>query len=568
MKKRTLLAFHVICSTILIILLLINLNKINVHLGASSSDSEISIFWSFITKNEVSSIVVGDVNNDNKLEIIVGTYGKNNNLYCIEGDSGILLWKISIDSKIVGIALGNVDKDDYLEIISSCINHRIYCVDGKTGDIQWEFVADNYIFPPILCDTDKDNECEIIFGSVDNHVYCLSGDDGILLWKFKTKGWAIACAVGDINNDYEKEIIVVDDYYNPVIYCIDGNNGTLIWSSNVESLNPNSLLLADINMDHKMEIIFGNLNGNLYYLNYCGILISKFNARVGIKCTPAIGDLDGDGKPEIVVGESILCCLNGEDGSLLWKFEPTYFKNASVLERIKGIALGDLNGDNKLDVIISSNVYYFNKTTNKWSGFIYCLDGKSGVLIWKFKFTGWPTSPVLADVNCDSRVEIIFGTTNGTVFCLRIKNAGFRIYWQGDSGDIFFHNSRNQLLIDKDFDFLSDYSEKIIGCDPFDADTDDDGITDGLEIYNNMNPLLNYRLLEISVIISLITIALTIFTILVKTGKISLFRRAPHDFRRYFCTQSNKSLVKGLSNSLTGKIFINIEISNEKTKNT
>ncbi len=64
--------------------------------------------------------------------------------------------------------------------------------------------------------------------------------------------------------------------------------------------------------------------------------------------SPAVGDLDGDGKPEVIGASYSLFALNGEDGSVQWSVDPPG-------GRIwPGVVLADLSGDGDLEIAVSS----------------------------------------------------------------------------------------------------------------------------------------------------------------------------------------------------------------------
>jgi len=69
-----------------------------------------------------------------------------------------------------------------------------------------------------------------------------------------------------------------------------------------------------------------------------------------VESSPALGDIDGDGKLEIVVGsnDDKLYALNGEDGSVLW----SYTTGGDI---VSSPALGDIDGDGKLEIVVGSN---------------------------------------------------------------------------------------------------------------------------------------------------------------------------------------------------------------------
>jgi outer membrane protein assembly factor BamB len=112
----------------------------------------------------------------------------------------------------------------------------------------------------------------------------------------------------------------------------------------------------------------------------------------------AAGDIDGDGKPEVVFGtyfnDEHVYALNGEDGSLLWKFKSEGGPvDTSVL-------IYDVNGDRKPEIIFGDSAY----------GTLFCLDGK-GEVVWKYKGQSGTDSPAAAaDLNGDGTVEVVYGT--------------------------------------------------------------------------------------------------------------------------------------------------------------
>lgn len=128
----------------------------------------------------------------------------------------------------------------------------------------------------------------------------------------------------------------------------------------------------------------------------------------------ASGDIDGDGKLEIVFGcyrnDSSIYALNAEDGTLLWKYN-AHAPNAEGCNDVAPI-IYDVDGDGKLEVIVPSSC---NPVT-------YCFNGLDGTVKWQCKTRGSDSPPVIADIDNDGKPEILHGEFGGYVKCINAEN--------------------------------------------------------------------------------------------------------------------------------------------------
>ncbi|MBI5325022.1 MAG: VCBS repeat-containing protein [Ignavibacteriae bacterium] len=121
------------------------------------------------------------------------------------------------------------------------------------------------------------------------------------------------------------------------------------------------------------------------------------------------GDIDSDGKLEIVFGcyrnDSCIYALNAEDGTLLWKYNThTLYEGCNDVAPI----IYDIDNDDSLDVIVPSSC---NPTT-------FCFNGRTGEVKWQIGTRGSDSPPTIADLDNDSKPEILHGEFGGYVICI------------------------------------------------------------------------------------------------------------------------------------------------------
>ena len=137
---------------------------------------------------------------------------------------------------------------------------------------------------------------------------------------------------------------------------------------------------------------------------------------------PAIGDLDGDGEPDMIVGQwgSALALYRGSAGG----FEVADTAVATISRGSNTIpALGDLDGDGDLDLLIGESSGYLNYYRNDGDRtaprFALVSDSLDGIR------PGRRSAPALADLDRDGDLDLLVGTDAGEVALYR--NTGTRV---------------------------------------------------------------------------------------------------------------------------------------------
>ncbi len=162
-----------------------------------------------------------------------------------------------------------------------------------------------------------------------------------------------------------------------------------------------------------LEVFAGSDDGKLYAWSASGTPLAGWPVDLGAVgiCPPAAGDIAGDSGVEIVV-----CDANGlvkaysSAGVKLWEHLATNGVNAAL-------ALADLDGDGKLEVLCSSAT---------WPASLVVLEGDGAPYPgWSSVLSSWNrlSSPAIADVDGDGKAEIAV-IAEGNNFPLRGKEVG------------------------------------------------------------------------------------------------------------------------------------------------
>jgi Bacterial Ig-like domain (group 3)/FG-GAP-like repeat/IPT/TIG domain len=309
----------------------------------------------------IAALAVADVNGDGKPDIVVANRGGTNN-----GEG------------LVGVLLGNGDGtfQPVVTYNSGGITASSAALADVNGDGKLDILVANQCAASDCPDVSTEGSVGVLMGNGDGTFQPVVAYDA-------GNGTTAVAAVADMNGDGKLDLVVVNACVINPPFCEGGGgvgvmlgNGDGTFQPAVSQYTAGSFtydgLVADMNEDTKSDVLVANELGS--YLssdasaavllgNGDGTLQSPVEYDPGGQggWSVAVGDVNGDGKPDLIM---TFDCIPGSPGcQAAWTSVFLGNGNGTFLTPIlvplgakqlaKSVALADLNGDGRLDMVVS-----------------------------------------------------------------------------------------------------------------------------------------------------------------------------------------------------------------------
>lgn len=396
-----------------------------------------TVWWErdFTSRDYISGCipVIGDLDGDGWDEIIVADPGSEGTEVMVrvfnhDGSENHDGWPRRIHGGFIGMVLGDMNADGQLELIVNRYWQKnpyssywsVVTMFNQKGIILNEFDCPARIrSDPVIGNFDEDPELEVVYGFAGGQVAVYNMDGSFVPgWPQLVHPWIyrFQFAVGDVDEDGTEDLVVASRRYQNEVNAwdasFDSDTGQTSFDDSISSLR------------------VYNRHGELLE----GWPVTNFPGEDHVQTgwyEPTLSDFDGDGKLDIAVGSfyseddegwsvSVLNCKGeffpgwprkfpGEEPDLPYEgYRPPFM-----------VGVGDINGDRSLDLVVSGPAFRHREISSVgdvvYGGGIYAWNSDGSVIdlnispLYEDLFLGYTTDGfvTMSDLEGDNKLELI-----------------------------------------------------------------------------------------------------------------------------------------------------------------
>jgi hypothetical protein len=426
--------------------------------------------------------ITGDFNGDGKLDVLFGTqvlFGLGNGTFA----AGPSLPSSVVNEVGFNGAVGDVNNDGKLDLVYTTTFGTVQVMLGN-GDGTFVIGARYASIYPVqqvaISEIDGDGNLDIVVGNASQGIFVPDVDDPlvqrmqVLLGRGDgtfvgapaypgtytgNNASAPEIATGDFDGDGKFDVLVVDTSRSNTIEVLPGDGLGGFRSPIVSAVNLRGSMIAavDMNGDGKPDAIVAGQSG-VDASPVLAVLTNQGNglfaaehdyALPNYPVSLAVGDFDGDGLTDVVVGVSSSVTNSGVSGVYVLFGQANGTLAAPVLVDATAaplsLAAADVNGDGRADLAIA------NGGSSSTSGALHLYLGNANRT---FTAATAPTTSAttysivaFADIDGDGKPDLVAGgSVPGTSFGAIVPN----LYTFFGNGDGTFGSAQTEALLGND----------------------------------------------------------------------------------------------------------------------
>jgi RNA polymerase sigma factor (sigma-70 family) len=257
-------------------------------------------------------------------------------------------------------------------------------------------------------------------------------------WNPPRAMFGFAPCAGDANGDGAVELFYCSYVPEGMLYGLD-RTGKIIpgWPQETTRQCLFPPVMGDVNGDGKMEIFALDQGGHLLAWAWNGRPLIPGYSADGMKgifkdniaahsASPTLADLDGDGRPEIIIFDHRTQSLKAwrGDGQGLFAADGTLVRLPEIIDA-GGVTVGDLGGDGVMDLFVG--VYWVQ----------LARDGKTTITKLLPRSQAPNSACLITDIDRDGKADLVFGLADGQVFVYQTGKAykSSWMQWPANNGN-------------------------------------------------------------------------------------------------------------------------------------
>jgi hypothetical protein len=321
---------------------------------------------SYATGRTPRSVAIGDLNGDGKPDLATANSGANTaSVLLNRGDGSFQAKRVYRTGRgPESVAIGDLDGDGKPDLATA--NSGAVSVLLNKGDGSFQAKRDyatGGASSVAIGDLNGDGKPDLVtaigcFPCAGVSVLLNRGDGSFQPnLDYPTDFGSDSVAIGDLNGDGAPDLATANDLGYSVSVLLNRGDGSFQPKRDFEyGSRPRSVAIGDLNGDGKLDLATANRGR---YHDRVSVLLNRgdgsfrapraYYATYSESHSVAIGDLNGDGKPDLATA-NVSVLVNRGDGRFRAKLD---YRTGGFPQ---SVAIGDLNGDGKPDLVAANLV--------------------------------------------------------------------------------------------------------------------------------------------------------------------------------------------------------------------